>query len=132
MNLKNQMFRMILMGLMMSVWFVSYVHSAVWEEKEVPLTTNCWKGATPTRSPLPDPFSAYVTNGMLVIENNAVLCDLTISITHTQTGTEVYDQEIAAGNSRYIVIPISALGGGYYLLTISNDSAGMVYGYFDL
>ncbi len=90
-----------------------------------------WNVAHKERS-LYFPFTAYHDANTVTIYNDKPVCDLTIMVTDTESGAEVYSVEVSAESSSYIVLPVSDLGSGNYCLTISNPEAGYVYGYFNL
>lgn len=89
------------------------------------------KQKTTERSLPSAPFTAYLENGNLFIQNNSGTYDLTITITSTQTGDEVYSQESDETAGTYIIISIADLPSGDYQLNISNPDSGHVYGYFN-
>ncbi len=102
------------------------------EKEIIPLNSDWDTSGTPSARSLFSPFTAYHDASTVTIYNNKPAWDLTITITDTESGAEVYSLEVSAESSSYIVLLVSGLGSGNYCLTISHPEAGYVYGYFNL
>lgn len=96
------------------------------EAKENIDLTGFWKGRTRSLSP---PIQASIDGESLFLENQQPTCDIEISIVNNQ-GVIVYSESISATETVFIIIPITELQAGTYLLELRNPSNGYLKGNF--
>lgn len=99
------------------------------ENKTIELTGNYSDWENGTRSITSIPITAYTDGYNIYIQNTNPNCDITVTISNTNTGEKVNEQTVPKSETAYIVISIENLPFGEYLLGLSNPQGGYLYGY---
>lgn len=86
-----------------------------------------WEAST--RSLVSIPIQASIDGESLFLENQQPTCDIEITITNSE-GIIVYNKKVLASETAFIIIPVTELQTGMYLLELCNPANGHLKGNF--
>ncbi|MCC8188508.1 MAG: DUF3244 domain-containing protein [Bacteroides sp.] len=131
-NVKNFSVRLIVC-IMLGIWsqtiFSSEVRS---EESSLEEFTLDGRWSNIERSLIPTiPIKAYTDGYSVTIKNQSPNCDITIRIL-SEIGTVVFQEEVPAAETAYMLIPVDSLPHGTYILELTNTYGDFLQGIFNL
>lgn len=130
---KTQFVRILVASIAIYVLFIPNCHSSTYENPLIKLDGK-WdieSNEQPTERSLPTiPITAYLCGNYINIQNEKPDCDITIHLIDCHTGDIVCRQAIPQEATSNILIPISNLASGKYILGITGPAARHLEGYF--
>ncbi len=120
-------------SIVMCFLFISKGYSSIFEITSIE-TKGTWNNSNEDnkieRSLPTIPISAYLSGNFINIQNNKPDCDITIRIICPTTGETQYQQMIPETATANILIPISNLPSGIYLLELTGPGNRHLEGNF--
>ncbi|WP_290377451.1 DUF3244 domain-containing protein [uncultured Bacteroides sp.] len=120
-------------SIVMCFLFISKGYSSIFEITPIE-TKGTWNNSNEDnkidRSLPTIPISAYLSGNFINIQNNKPDCDITIRIICPTTGETQYQQMIPETATANILIPISNLPSGIYLLELTGPGNRHLEGNF--
>lgn len=130
---KTQHVHALIASITIIFFLIPYCYSSTHDTTRIAMDGN-WdinSNGTPTDRSLPTiPITAYLIDYYINIQNEKPDCDITVNIINSTTGDVVYQQAVTKAATSNMMIPITNLPSGEYILELIGPSTRHLEGIF--
>lgn len=124
-----QYVRTFVVSIVICFLFIPISYSSIYDTSVIVVKGN-WPSSAAGRSLSTHPITAYLIDNYIQIMNEKPDCDITVSIINSTTGDIVYQQTIPEVATSNMMISVTNLASGEYILELTGPNTRHLEGSF--
>lgn len=119
----------LLVSIVICFLFIPSSYASIYEATQIKIKGE-WNTSEMERSLSTHPISAYLIGNYIQIMNEKPDCDITVSIINSTTGDIVYQQTVPEAATSNMMISVTDLASGEYILELTGPNTRHLEGSF--